>query len=244
MRIAALSDIHGNLAALEAVLADCARRGADLVVNLGDILSGPLQPFDTAERLMALGLPTIRGNHERQLLGDPARMGASDAYARGVLAQRHLDWIAALPATLRPVDGVLMVHGTPSTDLVYLLETLEGEALRAATDGEIATRAEGADAAAILCGHSHVPRVRRLADGRLFVNPGSVGLQAYTSDEPSWHGAAAGTPHARYAMLEQDGDEWSAELLSVAYDWNAASALAARNGRADWAQWLLTGSFN
>ena len=65
LRIAAISDIHGNLPALEAVLADIARRGADLVVNCGDILSGPLWPAETAERLMALNLPTIAGNHER-----------------------------------------------------------------------------------------------------------------------------------------------------------------------------------
>ncbi|MDZ4355615.1 MAG: metallophosphoesterase family protein, partial [Variovorax sp.] len=68
MRIVALSDIHGNLPALNAVLADVARRGADLIVNCGDILSGPLWPAETAERLMALDLPTIAGNHERQLL--------------------------------------------------------------------------------------------------------------------------------------------------------------------------------
>ena len=76
MRIAAVSDIHGNLFALDAVLADIARRGVYLIVNLGDIVSGPLLPLDTAQRLMALGLPTIRGNHERQVLTmDLDRMG-------------------------------------------------------------------------------------------------------------------------------------------------------------------------
>ena len=74
MRIAAVSDIHGNLFALDAVLADIERRAVDLIVNLGDIVSGPLLPSGTAQRLMALRLPTIRGNHERQVLTlDPAR---------------------------------------------------------------------------------------------------------------------------------------------------------------------------
>lgn len=72
MKIAALSDIHGNLAALDAVLDavldDVRRRGADVIVNLGDILSGALHPAETADRLIALDLPTIKGNHERQLL--------------------------------------------------------------------------------------------------------------------------------------------------------------------------------
>ena len=82
MRIAAISDIHGNLGALDAVLADIARRGADLTVNLGDLLSGPLLPRETADRLMALDLPTISGNHERQLLApDAAAMSASDRHA-------------------------------------------------------------------------------------------------------------------------------------------------------------------
>lgn len=74
MKIAAISDIHGNLGALEAVFDDIREQGADLVVNLGDILSGALYPAQTADRLMPLGLPTIRGNHERQVLrGDPDR---------------------------------------------------------------------------------------------------------------------------------------------------------------------------
>ena len=68
MKIAVISDVHGNLLALQAVLADIARQGVDQTVNLGDLLSGPLQPFETAELLMAEALLTIRGNHERQLL--------------------------------------------------------------------------------------------------------------------------------------------------------------------------------
>ena len=86
MRIALVSDIHGNLPALEAVIAEIADAGADLVVNLGDIVSGPLWPQETARRLMALGWPTIAGNHERQVLTQPAaRMGASDAFAAAAL---------------------------------------------------------------------------------------------------------------------------------------------------------------
>src|ERR1700679_1249345 len=98
MKIAAVSDIHGNLFALDAVLADIERRGVDLIVNLGDILSGPLQPRETAERLMALELPTIRGNHERQVLSlDPGRMGPSDRHAFDSLGESHRAWMAQLP---------------------------------------------------------------------------------------------------------------------------------------------------
>ena len=118
MRIAAISDIHGNLDALDAVLDDIARAGVDITVNLGDILSGPLEVARTADRLMALKLPTIRGNHERQVLSLPReRMGASDAVAAAEITPAQRDWLAALPPTMAPAEGLLCVHGTPGSDL-------------------------------------------------------------------------------------------------------------------------------
>lgn len=242
MRIAAISDIHGNLAALEAVLADIARRSVDVTVNLGDIVSGHLQPRDTATRLMALALPTICGNHERQLLADPARMGVSDAYARAQLLPQQLAWIAALPASLRLRDDVLLVHGTPGSDLVYFLDTVTPRGSRAATIVEVAQRAGDAAAALILCGHTHMPRSITLPDGRLIVNPGSVGLQAYGDDHLYPHVMENGTPHARYAIVEDDDQgRWSAQFYQVAYEWEAAAQLALANGRPDWVTPLRSG---
>lgn len=183
MKIAALSDIHGNLAALDAVLDDVRRRGADVIVNLGDILSGALHPPETADRLIALDLPTIKGNHERQLLaGDRESMRLSDRWAHDTLRADHLAWIAALPERMTLGDDVLMVHGTPDSDLVYFLETVTPDGCRAATPDEIVRRAGDEPASLILCGHTHIPRTAKLDDGRLIVNPGSVGLQAYTDD--------------------------------------------------------------
>lgn len=242
MKIAAISDIHGNLAALDAVLADIARRGVDVIVNLGDIVSGHLQPRETAARLMALALPTIRGNHERQLLGDPARMGVSDAYARAQLLPQQLEWIEAQPATLRLRHDVLLVHGTPSSDLVYFLDTVTPQGSRAATLDEVSGRIGDTDAALILCGHTHMPRAVPLPDGRLVVNPGSVGLQAYDDDHLYPHVMENGTPHARYAIVESDAHGlWRAQFHQVDYDWEAAAQLALANGRPDWAVPLRTG---
>ncbi|NBV16937.1 metallophosphoesterase family protein [Janthinobacterium sp.] len=242
MKIAAISDIHGNLDALDAVLADIALRGVDMIVNLGDIVSGHLQPRATAARLMALDLPTIRGNHERQLFGDPARMGESDAFARAQLLPEQLAWIAALPATLRLRKDVLLVHGTPQSDLVYFLDSVTPQGSRAATPAEVAERAGSTDAALILCGHTHMPRSMRLDDGRLVVNPGSVGLQAYDDDHGHPHVMENGTPHARYAIAEQGADgAWTAHFHAVAYDWEQAARLALANGRPDWVTPLRTG---
>ena len=243
MRIAVLSDIHGNLAALDAVLGDIAGRSVDATVNLGDILSGPLQPAETADRLMALDLPTIRGNHERQLLTQPPeRMEASDAYAQARLTERHRAWLASLPATLWLADDLFLCHGTPASDIQYFLETVEPAGARAADAAEVRARAGDVPAALILCGHTHLPRAHRLDDGRLVVNPGSVGLPAYDDGRPYPHAMEAGSPHARYAIVERGADgAWSVEAITVAYNWETAAATAEARGRPDWAIALRTG---
>jgi len=234
MKIAALSDIHGNLAALDAVLDDVRRRGADVIVNLGDIVSGALHPAETADRLIALDLPTIKGNHERQLLTrERNAMGLSDRWAHDTLRADHRTWMAALPERLTLDGDVLMVHGTPDSDLVYFLETV--------TPDEVAQRAGDAKASLILCGHTHVPRTAKLDDGRLIVNPGSVGLQAYADDLPHPHRIETGSPHARYAMVSRTATGWNVEFHAVEYDWYTAAATAAARGRDDWTVALRTG---
>lgn len=242
MRIAAISDIHGNLAALDAVLADIGRRGADRIVNLGDILSGPLDPAGTADRLIALDLPTIRGNHERQLLSlEPAAMGASDAATAPLLTEAHRAWLTALPVTLRIAPDVLLCHGTPDSDLEYYLDHVDPSGARAATTDEITAKTGAETAALILCGHTHVPRSHRHA-GQLIVNPGSVGLPAYDDDRPWPHVMESGSPHARYTIAERGKDgRWNAELIAVDYDWETAARTAETRGRPDWAVALRTG---
>ena len=242
MKIAAISDIHGNLPALEAVLEDIRQQGADVVINLGDILSGPLFPSETADRLIPLGLPTIKGNHERQLLvGDPSRMGLSDRWAHNALRPDQLAWIQQLPTTLRLGEDVLLVHGTPDSDMAYFLETVTPEGCRAATHDETQHRAGEIDATLILCGHTHVQRSMQLHDGRLIVNPGSVGLQAYADDRPFPHRMEMGTPHAHYANLTKTAAGWAVEFRCVAYAWNKVADVAALNGRTDWEVALRTG---
>ncbi|HEY1151638.1 MAG TPA: metallophosphoesterase family protein [Pseudoduganella sp.] len=242
MRIAAISDIHGNLWALEAVLADIERRGVDMTVNLGDILSSPLKPRETAERLMPLDLPTISGNHERQVLEDePAKLSVEDRYAYDHITDEQRDWIANLPKTLRLTNDVLLVHGAPDSDVRYFMETVTPEGRRAATHEEVLERAGDAQASLILCGHTHIPRAVRLDDGRLIANPGSVGWPAFDDTHPFYHRAENNTPHARYGIFQRAPFGWTIEHHAVAYDWNAASEFAARNDNAEWAYLLRTG---
>lgn len=243
MRLAIVSDVHGNLLALEAVVADARALGVDTFVNLGDLLSGPLQPRETAVRLIELGWLTLRGNHERQLLETPASaLGPSDAFARAQLTEPHRRWLGALPTHARLENDVLLVHGSPRSDLEYLLETIEPTGLRAATTSEVEARlGDEAHAALLACGHTHVPRVVTLSSGCVVVNPGSVGLPAYEDDRPFPHRVEVGTPHARYAIATRALARWSVELRQVSYDWSAASKLAAARGRPDWAIALATG---
>lgn len=257
MKLAVLSDIHGNLLALQAVLADIDEQGVDQTVNLGDILSGPLQPAETADLLMTRNFPTIRGNHERQLLAllaQPAHLidpTTSDGYAASRLSPDHLAWLKALPVSLALRSDVLLCHGTPSNDLQYWLETVvpgfaqgEGPGVRAATPGEVVARLGKTINGLVLCGHTHTPRLVQCQTkdaSVLIVNPGSVGLPAYDDDHPYPHVIENGAPHARYALLEQTRQGWKVDLRAVPYDHLVQARVATSRMRPDWAHALATG---
>lgn len=237
-RIAVLSDIHGNLPALEAVIADAVAQGCDAFVNLGDILSGPLWPAETADILISLDWPTIAGNHERQLLThDPARMISSDRHAADRLSETHRQWLAGLPPTLEYSADIFLCHGTPASDLVYFLQDLTSQGVSDASTEQVAERAGDQPERLILCGHTHLQGLVALPDGRAVANPGSVGLQAFEDDHIARHWMEAGTPHARYAIVEA----LNVQMCTVDYDHEAAARQAEANDRPDWAVGLRTG---
>jgi predicted phosphodiesterase len=243
VRLAVISDVHGNLPALDAVLAAIAGDGVDLTVNLGDLLSGYVQPAETADRLIELGLPTVRGNHERQVLTLPEQsQGMADRLTARVLTARHREWMASLPMTLEPAPGVLAFHGSPTDDLQYLLHTVEKSGVRPASVAEVRQRVGDVSAyRLLLCGHTHIAGSLQLPGGPLVVNPGSVGWPAYTDDQPYEHEMAAGSPRARYAVVDDVSGGWQVEFRSVDYPWDEAARLAEGFGRADVARALRTG---
>ncbi len=257
MKIGVLSDIHGNLSALQAVLEDLERERPDAVVNLGDIASGPLLPAETLDLLMARDFATIAGNHERQLLKVRSRPrerideATSDGFAALRVTDAQAEWLRALPPTRWVAADILLVHGTPESDLTYWLESVTPDfgrhgclGIRAATtqeaDARLGTGEARRRASLVLCGHSHVPRAMQLG-GTLVVNPGSVGLQAYDDQSGGYHQVHNGSPHARYALLERRASGWQVRQCAVPYDWHAMERLAAGRGRMDWAYALATG---
>ncbi len=230
MKIAVLSDVHGNLHALDAVLEDIAGYNVDVTVALGDFVSGPFDPGGVAARFMELGLPSVRGNHDRFITD-----GRKDDWEIDILARTTLDaaqhaWLAAVPAT-EVVGDVFLCHGTPRDDNMLWLDGVDD-------DGKvfhrprafIETEAEGCDYPVLLCGHSHIPRTLRLANGRLVVNPGSVGLPM-----------ALGSTDARYAIIEKLNRGWTVNLRAIPYDHAAAAAQARALGHQRWADAVSTG---
>jgi predicted phosphodiesterase len=215
-RAAVLSDIHGALPALEAVLAEPEVAAAELIAVTGDIAAGP-QPVEVLDTLLALGdrVLWVRGNADRELVEfrrdpDHPLPHPESRWAAGQLTDRHLDLLAGLPTTataeIAGLGPVLFCHGTPRRDdetvLVDTRPARWAEVL-AGVPAEIGT---------VVCGHTHMPFVRP-AHGRQIVNPGSIGMPY-------------GRPGAHWALLGP-----GVQLRRTLFDVDAACArVAAESG--------------
>ena len=222
--VAVLSDIHGVLPALDAVLAEPAVRDAELIVVTGDHASGP-QPTAVLDRLLELGdrVRLVRGNADRELValrrGDDIEIPDEvTPWAAAELSPAHLALLAGLrhPLTIE-VEGfgpVLFCHGTPREDAEVVLVDTRMSRWREAFGGVPET------VRTVVCGHTHMPFVRTV-DRRLVINPGSVGMPY-------------GQPGAHWALL-RDG---AAELHRSLFDVDAAAAAIERDstfpGRTQW----------
>jgi putative phosphoesterase len=239
--IAVISDVHGNRWALEAALTDIKRRDIDKIVNLGDCLYGPLDPAGTAEILMELDVPTVSGNEDR-IVHDTSNSYSSLTldYVQKSLSSEQIKWLRELPFSMA-YDDFFLFHGTPESDMEYLLLDVEKDRISFRSTDGITSRLNSVKNKVILCGHDHTPNSFLLPGGRFIINPGSVGLQAYTDDSPYPHKIETGSPHARYSMISGSENGWRIENIAVPYHWETASETARGNGMDDWAYWLMTG---
>ena len=228
LRLAIISDIHGNLAALEAALAEVEAAKPDRIAVLGDlVLNGP-RPVEAVDAVMALdaaGAMVIAGNTDLAVAdGDytaafpwldevPPGLRAAAEWARELLREVQLDFLRRLPAERRLAYGdelVLATHASPGSQTAGLPADLD-----AAVTVQRVTRT---DARVIACGHTHVADVRELGR-KLLVNPGSCG---YAFD---------GTPDACWGLLSlpEDGEP-EAELHRASYDPNGTAEEVAERG--------------
>ncbi|PWI32390.1 metallophosphatase family protein [Vibrio albus] len=244
-KIAVLSDIHSNIFALKAVVNDAKAKGVTTFVNLGDILYGPIAPRETYDYLLELEAVTISGNQDRQIYEatqDEIDSNPTMKFILGSLGEPPLEWMKQLPFDAQITPDIYACHGTPDDDLVYLLEDIHtgGPAVRA--DSEIIRLLNGVSSPIVLCGHTHIPRCVELSTGQLIINPGSVGLQAYTDEEPLVHSMQNHSSRASYVTLQQSADNrWAIEFHKVGYDVDQAVYAAKQRGREDWVHYLSTG---
>lgn len=238
--LAVIADIHGNRWALEAVLQDIDRRGIQQIINLGDHLTGPLDPAGTADLLLARDMVNIYGNDDRGLFVPYEQRSISQKYTRERLTTTHLNWLSSLPETSIFADEIFACHGD-LFDAPYLLEQVEASGVFLRSTRAIEASVVDIAQSVILSGHSHIPRTVALPQGKLLVNPGSVGMPAYTMETPVPYAMESGSPHARYAILHRIGHSWQVEHVQVPYDFEYAASVARTNQRPDWAEWLSSG---
>ncbi len=198
MRLAVISDLHGNLPALEAVLADMGT--VDAVVCCGDLVGYYPDVAEVVERVRGLGAFAVRGNHELMATGAREVPAERAGYyridwTRRVLSGEQLAWLAALPASTRlSRDGVEIEvrHASPWDEETYLYPDAPALAKVVLPEGSW-----------LLLGHTHYP-MRRPAGGGVVANPGSVGQPR------DWD------PRAAYAVLDTASSRW--EQRRVSYD--------------------------
>ena len=231
-RIALFSDVHGNLPALDAVLADIATAGLDDVYCLGDLVGYGPDPSGVIARIRDAGIPTIRGNYDDGIGNRRGQCGcyyataearadgeASYAFTDAALDDADHEWLSALPDTLRFEHGglrVLLAHGSPRKINEYLLPDR--------TDTFLAKLADEAEADVVCVGHVHVPYHRELAggDGRTvhYVSSGSVGKPKDGDPRAGW---------VELCLADRGGGVETA-LRRVAYDIDAVVSAMARAG--------------
>lgn len=219
MKIALLSDIHGNLFALEAALADIAKQNVGRIICLGDVAAFGPQPREVLVRLHELGCPVVMGNTDEWLLNpkphpyrdeDTDKVTDVEMWAAQKLTEADKTFIRTFQPTIRKqlsetVD-LLCFHGSPRSNTEAIRST--------STEEELAEAFDGRSAAIMACGHTHTPILRRYQQS-IIINPGSVGLPYEFKPNGT---DIRNSPWAEYAIIHMDDLQPSITFHRAAYD--------------------------
>jgi predicted phosphodiesterase len=213
MRVAAFSDTHGNLLALEAVLADIERHGPfDHLLMAGDVVAGGPRPAETLARIQALRCPVVLGNTDFYLFADDDALGDAglkaserrmNAWAAERIGPAGVEYLKALPRSFQlagPDGGIRMVHANP--------HDLEAHIAPEEDDATLARRLASVREPVLLFGHLHIAYQRRLG-GLLLVDVASAGFPRDGDQRAAW------------AEVRHEGSSWEATIHRVAYDLDA-----------------------
>jgi putative phosphoesterase len=201
-RVALVYDVHGNVSALEAVLAAARREGIEGIVCGGDVALFGAHPAECIERLDSYGdgLVAVRGNCDRYLADPPA--SPEDElevvwWTRGALGERLVARLGALPLAVKIEEhGALVVHASPRSDEDVILPETPPE--------EVIAMLAGVDQPLVICGHTHL-QYRRALDGIELVNPGSVGLPLDGDPRAAWGVLQDGRVQFRRTAYDVEG---------------------------------------
>jgi putative phosphoesterase len=240
MRIALISDTHGNFPALKAALDDIRTQGADQVIFLGDAATLGPQPRETLEMLRALNCVCILGNHDAALL-DPGR--AADfqiastliptlEWGHDLLTEADFDFLRSFRPTyeleLGQALSILCFHGSPRSNTDLILSTTE--------EGTVDQILESQSAVILAGGHTHIQMLRQRGE-QVILNPGSVGNAFLVPFTPGG-GAPTLLPWAEYALVSVEKSGWSADLRRVRFDAQAVHRAVAAGGNPSKDWWL------
>jgi putative phosphoesterase len=233
MRFALLSDIHGNIAALESVVSSIENRNIQLIYNLGDSIYGPLWPNETANYLRESKIKSILGNGDFDVLSNRNNNKTmNDNFNE--LSEINLNWIKNLPTKI--IEGDLTIfHGTMNSMYEYFFEYIEDEIVKVYGNEELKNKIHAIKTKYIGCGHSHIEKIMMIND-QTILNPGSVGLPAYSDDKPK-HKMETWNNRAKYIEVNEN----EVVVYYIEYDYKSAAKKARENNREDWAYSIETG---
>jgi len=233
MKIALISDIHGNIPALEAVYQSIKGKGILEIYNLGDSLYGPLWPEETAQFLINSNIKSIMGNEDEALIKSN-NLNETEKYTLSQLSETSINWIKGLP-DIYESENITLFHGTPNNNRKYFLEKVCKGKVLIKSNKELTKSIKNIKTKYIGFGHSHLERVIMLEE-KILINAGSVGWPAFLDDKP-YHKIETLNNFAKYVII----DNQNIEICHIAYDYKMSCKRAKKNNRADWGKYLEYG---